>query len=240
MRFYIIILFLLLSFNSIAQIESDTERRGIVNLPTYEYEKIHFGFLIGFNTLDYHIYNTGARTIENNETAIFCDIKELNPGLNLGIVTDLRLCNDLNLRCLPGISFGQRDLTFIDEFGQLIDSKPLRIKSTFIEVPLLLKYSAFRIKNAKPFVVCGNTLRYDLAKDKQNHLNMKSFDCYLDAGAGFDFYLPYFRLSIELRASFGLRNIYNDIISDELEDIPYQQAIDCLKSRWYGITFYFE
>lgn len=223
-----------------AQVESEARKRGIPNLPNYEYDKVHFGFLIGFNTLDYHIYNTGLRTAENNFTARYCEVKNINPGLNLGIVTDLRLCNDLNLRCLPGISFGQRDIKFINEFGELIDKKPLRIKSTFLEIPLLLKYSAFRLNNAKPFVVTGTTFRYDLAKDKQNHLQMKSFDDYLDAGAGFDFYLPYFRLSVEFRASFGLKNIYKNVIPEDDEDIPYQQAIDGLKSRWYGITFYFE
>lgn len=255
MKAIIIAILLSLSFLRLSaqKFDSEASKRGIPNLPNFEYEKLHFGFLVGFNVLDYHIYNTGlpipdlteATSAGNRGAAVepeilYADIKELNPGLNLGIVTDLRIYNDLNLRCLPGISFGQRDVTFINQYGELYGDKKLKIKSTFIEVPFLLKYSAFRIKNAKPYVVAGTSFRYDLAKDKQNHMNIKSFDNYLDAGAGFDFYLPYFRMSIELRGSFGLRNIYKNSRATEIEDIPYRNAIDCLKSRWYGITFYFE
>ena len=221
------------------QVTRDINRRGMPNLPTFDMKRIHFGFLVGFNTLDFHIYNTGVANEYNDFTPRYGEILNLEPGINLGIVTDLRLSSHFNLRCLPGIGFGQRNIAFIDEFGQRIGD-PLKIKSTFVELPLLVKYSAYRMKNVKPYLVAGNTVRYDLARDKQNHLQLKSLDDYWDIGAGFDFYLTFFRLSVELRASFGLTNIYNSKLSTELEDIPYQQSIDRLKSRWYGLTFYFE
>jgi hypothetical protein len=222
-----------------AQIIPEARKRGIPNLPDYDRKPIHFGFLVGFNMLDFHLYNTGVRNSYNNHTAWFADVATLKPGLNLGIVTDFRLHQHLNFRILPGISFGERNITFIDELGELPD-EPLKIKSTYIEVPFLLKYSAYRLGNFKPYLIGGTTIRYDLAKDKQSHLQLKSLDDYLDIGAGMDFYLPYFRMSIELRASFGLCNIYNETHSDEIDDIPYQQTIDEIKGRFYGITFYFE
>lgn len=223
-----------------AQYIPDARKRKLPNLPGYDYKRIHFGFLVGLNVLDFHIYNSGARTAENEYTARYGEILDLNPGINLGIITDLRLCNYLNLRCLPGISFGERDITFIDEYGNLIDEEPLIIKSTFVDIPFLLKYGAKRLNNWRPYVVAGNSFRYDLAKEKQNHLKLRSLDVYCDLGAGLDFYLPYFRLSVELRAAFGLTNIYDTTKSEDLEDLVYQQAIDKFKSRWYGLTFYFE
>jgi len=221
------------------QVTRDNNRRGIPNLPTFDMKPLHFGFLIGFNTIDFHIYNTGIRNEYNDSVARYGEILDLEPGINLGIVTDLRLTNHLNLRCLPGVGFGQRNVTFIDEYGERL-GKPLKIKSTFVELPLLVKYSAYRMKNVKPYLVAGNTFRYDLARDKQSHLKLHSFDAYWDLGAGFDFYLAFFRLSVEFRASFGLTNIFETKPSDEIDDIPFQQAIDCMKSRWYGLTFYFE
>jgi len=221
------------------QVIPDADRRGLPNLPAFDHKRVHFGFLIGINALDFHIYNTGVRTDENGNIARFGEIQHLNPGINLGIVTDLRLMDHLNLRCLPGVGFGQRDITFIDETGNIIGD-PLKIKSTFIEMPILAKYSANRLKNVKPYVIAGTTPRFDLAKDKQDHILLRSLDAYVDAGAGFDFYLPYFRFSIEIRGSIGLSNIYDDTPSNEIEDIPYQQAIKRLKSRMICLTFYFE
>lgn len=221
------------------QVITDANRRGLPNLPAFDQRRIHFGFLIGLNALDFHIYNTGLRTDENGQIARFGEIIHLNPGINLGIVTDLRLTDHLNLRALPGVGFGERDITFIDEHGKKLGD-PLKIKSTFVEVPLLAKYGANRLKNVKPYVVAGTTPRFDLAKDKQDHLLLRSLDAYVDAGAGMDFYLPYFRFSIELRGSIGLTNVYDDTPSSEYEDIPYQQAIKRLKSRMICLTFYFE
>lgn len=217
-----------------------TTAKGVPNLPGYDRKPIHFGFLLGINFLDYHVYNTGLRTFENNGMARYAEVTQLDAGLTLGIVTDFRICENLNFRILPGISFGQRHLLFVDEQGQPIDEEPLKIKSTFIESPFLLKYGAKRLKNVRPFVVGGFTPRFDLAKDKQDHLNMRSLDVYADAGAGLDFYLTYFRFSIELRYDIGLTNVYDSTISDVEEDIPYQQAIRKLKSRWWGVTLYFE
>lgn len=222
-----------------AQIIPDARQRGIPNLPGYDHKPIHFGFLVGFNMMDFHLYNTGIRNKYNERIAWFADVAKLKPGLNLGIVTDFRLHKHFNLRILPGISFGERNITYITEKGELID-EPLKIKSTYIEVPTLIKYGGYRLGNIKPFLVAGNTIRYDLAKDKQSHLQLKSLDDYIDVGAGLDFYLPYFRMSIEFRASFGLCNIYNDQLSEDIDDIPYQQAIDEIKGRFYGFTFYFE
>lgn len=219
---------------------TDARNRGLNNLPSFDHKRVHFGFLIGMNFLDFHIYNTGERTMENGMKARYGEILHLNPGINLGIVTDLRLHEHLNLRCLPGISFGQRDITFVDEDGKKIND-PLLIKSTFVDVPLLLKYNAIRLKNVKPYIVGGATLRYDLAKDKQDHITLKSMDEYVDFGGGVDFYLTYFRLSFEIRGSVGLNNVFNKVkVSDDLSDLPYLQAIKKLKSRMLCLTFYFE
>lgn len=214
--------------------------RGVPNLPTFDKRAVHFGFLLGMNFLDYHVYNSGLRTFENGGVARYAEVTELDPGLVLGIVTDFRLCENLNFRVLPGISFGQRNLLFVNESGNMVGDAPVKIKSTFVECPFLLKYGAKRLHNVRPFIVGGGTPRYDLAKDKQEHLRMRSLDIYANAGAGMDFYLTYFRFSIELRCDFGLTNIYDTRLSEDIEDIPYQQAVRRLKSRWWGVVFYFE
>ena len=215
------------------------EKKGVPNLRSFDEQKIHFGFLIGFNATDFRIYQSGLRTAENGQTARFAEMLKVTPGINLGIVSNLRLTKNLDLRFLPGIGFSQRDLSFIDENG-VRDENTLKIKSTFLEFPLLLKYSALRMHNAKPYLITGINTRYDLAKDKQDRIMLKSLDYYWDIGAGMDFYLNYFRLSVEIRGSIGFNNVHNSKGTGELLDLPYTQAIDKLKSRWLGLTLYFE
>ncbi len=215
------------------------EKKGVPNLRSFDEQKIHFGFLIGFNATDFRIYQSGLRTAENGQTARFAEMLKVTPGINLGIVSNLRLAKNLDLRFLPGIGFSQRDLSFIDENG-VRDENTLKIKSTFLEFPLLLKYSALRMHNAKPYLITGINTRYDLAKDKQDRIMLKSLDYYWDIGAGMDFYLNYFRLSVEIRGSIGFNNVHNSKGTGELLDLPYTQAIDKLKSRWLGLTLYFE
>lgn len=214
----------------------------IANLRSFDERPLHFGFLIGINTMDFRVYNTG-KAIDEQGNMMYGDVLTLTPGLNIGIVSSYKLTRDLNLRFLPGISFGQRNLTYnvYDREGNFIEQKePIKIKSTFLEFPLLLKYNAFRMHNAKPYLVGGFNTRYDLAKNRQDRLLLTSLDGYVEFGAGFDFYLTYFRLSVEAKASIGLANILNPEGTGEPGDEPYTDALNKLKSRIFCLTFYFE
>jgi len=211
----------------------------VPNLPAFDEKPIHFGFQIGFNTMNFNVLHTGASTPENLNNPRYAELLSLSPGINLGIVSSFRVAKNLNVRILPGISFGQRNLSFIDETG-VIDERVLQIKSTFIEMPFMLKYGSKRIQNFKPYVVVGINPRYDLAKNKQDGLLLKSLDYYWEVGAGFDSYLSYFRLSTELKISLGMRNMLDKEGTGNAEDIPYTQAIDKLTSRIFVLSFYFE
>jgi len=221
-----------------APVFAQKDKKNAPNLPAFDEKRLHFGFLIGFNTLDFKVYNTGIPTSDNN--TYYADVLHLKPGLNIGIVSDLRLNKHFNLRFLPGISFGQRDLYYYTTFDTHPENNPLKIKSTFLEFPLVVKFSGKRMQNAKPFITTGVNTRYDLAKNKQDHLLLRSLDFYAEAGAGFDFYMTYFRFSVELKASVGFANMLNPEGTGEPGDEIYTEALDALKSRVFSLTFYFE
>lgn len=218
---------------------SQDEGRGGPNLPTFDQKPLRFGFLIGLNISDFRVVNSGARTAQNNYNARYAEVNSAFPGLNVGVVANLRLATRLDFRFSPGINFSQRDLSIIDEHG-VVEEHPLQIKSTYLEFPMLFKYSAHRMNNFKPFLVAGGCIRYDLAKNRNDGILLQGLDPYVEFGAGFDSYMNYFRLTTEFRMSIGLRNILNTSGSVDPEKIYYTQAIDRLTSRIFLLTFYFQ
>jgi hypothetical protein len=55
-----------------------------------------------------------------------------------------------------------------------------------------------------------------------------------EAGAGLDFFLPYFKFGIELKMSLGLRNL---LVPD---NTIYALSLDRLRSKVFLISFTFE
>lgn len=232
---YVFLILLIISSPADGQLR---DKKGVPNLPAFDYRPLHFGFLIGINTLDFKVvhkpYNDRPDGLDNR----YAEVVNLNPGINIGIVSSLRINKYFNLRFLPGISFGQRDLLYIQDGEE--DEAPLEIKSTFLEFPLLLKFSGERMTNVKPYLIGGVNPRIDLAKSENDGLNLKSTDVYLEIGAGLDFYLNYFRLSTEAKLSVGMLNVLDPAGTGEPEDVMYTDILDRLSSRLFVFTFYFE
>jgi hypothetical protein len=101
-----------------------------------------------------------------------------------------------------------------------------------------------RLNNVRPYVITGLNFRYDLAAKKEYddrnnvYLRLKRPDWYYEAGAGLDIYLPYFKLSVELKMSNGIGNI---IVNDPAPRHPeFKNAIEKMKSQIWTIAFHFE
>jgi hypothetical protein len=205
----------------------------------YDDKLLHFGFSLGFNTMDFNITPTMAY---HDSTGLYPHVSKLNPGINIQIVTDLRLSPHADLRFLPGVSFGQRVVMFYK--NKVVYNDQQRLESSFLEFPLLLKYKGNRLNNVRPYIIGGLNYRYDLAgkksfdAEKPIYIRLKRSDLYYELGAGFDFYLTYFKLSVEAKMSNGLANvIVNDAYPGHAE---FKNAIDKMKSQIWVLSFHFE
>ena len=231
------------------------QRTVVKNLTTFDDKRLHFGFSLGLNTLDFNIdhYSTMvdnpkfAPEILVNGTPIVAsdkiraDISTLTPGFTVGIITNLRLSESLDLRFLPGMSFGERKLTYnIPVVSTSGTTDYFSIKSTFLDFPLLIKYKARRMNNQRPYLIGGVAYRIDISKSgKEDLVRLKPFSSYLEAGMGWDTYLQFFRLSTELKFSFGLSNILdNGPKASELQ--VYTDAFSRLSSNVFTLSFHFE
>lgn len=217
-----------------------------LNDPDYDLGKrLRFGFSIGFNTMDFKIKNGKGIEVSpdlKDTTQYFADVSHLVPGFNVNIITDYRLSENFHLRFLPGYSFGQRNLNFF--FPEKNLERQMKIESSFIEFPLSIKYSAERVYNFRPYLIAGGNFRIDLATHKKLNfdegllLRLNKMDAYYEIGFGSDFFLQYFKFSIELKYSIGFFNVLSRDFTEGAEN--YVQAIETVNSRIFVIAFHFE
>ncbi|MDY0199458.1 MAG: porin family protein [Bacteroidales bacterium] len=237
MRKYFIVLVLAVCTLTISGgVYSQVKPQPVLNDPDYDFEKIlRFGFSLGINVMDFQVKS-------NPNDSIFVDNSVLYPGFNVNVVTDLRITPTVRLRFLPGLAFGQRDLYFYPKDGG--DPTIMSIESSFIELPLMIKYSADRKWNARPYLIAGANFRIDMAAYKKLNIEEGVYiglikgDFYYEFGFGMEFFLTWFKFSTELKFSSAFRNAMGKF--DEDQGSTYYNAIDRLKSQLVTLSFHFE
>jgi hypothetical protein len=205
----------------------------VQNKPGYDYKWIHFGFMVGLNTMDFSFDRPAGSGLDS---LYFADMSKPSPGFQVSIVSDLRMGDRLSLRFLPGITFGAREFFFYDEDGL---AKTLKVESNFLDFPLLVKYKSWRVNNYRPYLIGGVDVRYDMAARKAYEsgaafVRLKPLDFYLEIGFGIDFFLQYFKFSPELKVSAGFRDVKVH------EQDKYGNSINRLNSYIVMLCFYFE
>lgn len=232
------------------------QRQMVKNLTTFDDKRLHFGFTLALNTLDFNIDH--YPTMYDNENfrpessrpdfmyqydTVRADISSMTPGFTVGIVTNLRLTEYLDLRFLPGMSFGERKLVYnipVIDTNNPGSKDYYSIKSTFLDFPLLVKYKSKRMNNQRPYMIGGIAYRIDISKTGQEDLvRLKPFSSYVEAGIGWDSYLEFFRLSTELKFSFGMDNILDNGPKDTQRQV-YSSAFSRLSSNVFTLSFHFE
>jgi hypothetical protein len=237
--YFLVVFGLLLGFanNSYSQYKKPT----FLNDPDYDFQKrLRFGFSLGLNFMDFLSY-TKPINQQDQTDKYYVDNSRIYPGFNVNVVTDFRILPPLRLRFLPGLAFGQRDLNFFPTQGT---SETMNLESSFIELPLSLKYSAIRKTNARPYLIAGINSRIDMAAFKKLnieegvYLRLVKADFYYEFGFGYDFFLSYFKLSTELKFSAGLRNAMGDY--DPEQGSAFASSIKRMKSQLVTLSFHFE
>lgn len=211
----------------------------LLNRPYADLRRWHLGFSIGTHTEDIRFEHNGLITEDGEEWRI--EQPSYQPGFCVNGLVDFRLNEYFSLRLSPGMYFGSRDLSMIN----LSDGSTERqtLKSTFVVIPLDLKFAARRYRNCRPYMLTGIMPAFDVSKKRSDFIKTSSSDCYVSVGFGCDFYLPYFKLIPELKFCFGLADVLCHDRSD-LEDDPvklkFTQSVKRATSKMIVLTFYFE
>lgn len=232
----------------------------VPNLKLYDYETLHFGFILAGNQMLFNLqpktnldqlYFKGKQLPEfdlgfsNVDSARVFGIEgQPSIGFTVGIVGDLRMGNYFNLRFIPSLAFGSRDLNYAVRLYRSEDTIPVnlsqRINSTYVEFPLMVKYKSERVHNMRAYVTGGVKFSFDLAsqanKQEEDNYEPKLFrtDTYGVLGVGFDYYMNWFKFGMELSMSYGVRDMLLR------EGNLYTDSIETLKSKIFMVTFTFE
>ena len=231
-RVFTYILLLLLPLCAVAQ------ERKVQNKPYIDFRRLHYGFFIGFHAQDMEFANNGFVT-ENGETW-YADIANYNPGFSVGVLADLRLNTYLSLRAIPTMHFGQNTVYFREQNSG--ETSKQSLKTTYIAVPVHVKFAAERFNNYRPYVVTGVSPMWNLTVKKQQQLLLKKFDFMIEVGAGCDFYLPFFKLIPELKFSFSPLSVLNKQRNDLLDAnyMKFTESVEAVTSKMITLSLYFE
>ena len=231
-KYYSIILLLIICFNNFSQKKGSK----VENLQNFDKKKLHFGYYIGLNQYNFKI--------DYKENPNYTTQVEEELGLNIGLIGDFRINEFLNLRFEPGLHTNKGALKFNERSNFTQNSDTLRsIKSTYIHIPILLKFSSKRIDNYRPYLIGGISTSFNLSSNenspednKNNVFRLKSNNLYYELGFGIDFYLQYFKFSPSIRGLFSLKN---EIVPDNDIDSPWTGNIKKFSTRGFFINLTF-
>ncbi len=213
-------------------------------LKHYDYDyKWRFGMTLGMHVFDFAVTNSTDFT--KNPLRLQATVSQPGFGFNIDGIVDYRIVRNLHLRSGIGICFGQRNLNFFGESKSLLQDSlyhTMSFDSYYLEVPLSIKYSAKRHSNIRPYLMGGINLRYNLGSKvneaKGVYFGLTAFEPFYEAGFGFDFFYPFFKLSVEVKYSGGLVNIASNSVAEGYEG--YRDVIERMNSRMWLLSFHFE
>ncbi|MFY0629770.1 MAG: PorT family protein [Flavobacteriaceae bacterium] len=235
-KILIILIALLYVIPASSQIFKKRDRRNVDNLPTFDEPKLHYGFYLGLNRNDFKVNlkpsNFPNASIEVKPTA----------GFNVGMIADYRLHKNISLRFEPGLVSNSKTIYF-NHLSNARDSVR-EIGSTYLHLPLVLKFSTDRLNNVRPYVLAGVSYDHNFSSNQDNsddnlsgEFRMKKTNFMYEVGVGIDIYLYYFKFSPSIRGVFAMNR---ELVDDNDPNSPWTSPINVFSTRGVFLNFSFE
>ena len=192
-------------------------------------ETLHFGFSFHYINADYKIdlKDTWKNDGYTRVTSPF------SPNVGLGLLADLKLTENLNLRLLPNLRFMNIHIN--------IDEDEHKVHRSDIGIPLLLKFKSDRKTNMRGYLIGGGEMAFNVSSQKRYALDEdimtnRSYLAYT-AGIGFDIYFEFFKMSPEIRWVQSIGNLLDDRPENTF---THNSPLQRLYMRSFQISLYFE
>ena len=232
-QIFIFSFLLLMTSNLFAQKER------IENLPNLDKAKLHYGFYLGVNRNDFKLDYRPNPTV--SDPVIYV---EPSYGFNIGLIADYRLHKNISLRFEPGLMTNIKKITFGHVAGTDAQREREEVGSTFLHLPVLLKFSTDRLDNVRPYVIGGLSFDHNFSSNEANsddnssgEFRMKSSNFMYEIGIGIDIYLQYFKFSPSIRGVFAINN---ELKYDEDPNSQWTAPINYMGTRGIFLHLSFE
>jgi len=210
--------------------------RSNYNFMDFNQKPYYFGITLAYNTSNFKVFQSKDFVLNDSIRKVE---SIAGPGFNLGIVTNLKIGDYFDIRFLPTLSFGERNINYAvpKDYRRPFARK---VQSVFVEMPFHARYKSAPFHDMRLFVLAGVKYSFDVASDSRSRtaeslVKIAPNDFAFEIGAGVQFFLPYFIFSPEIKFSHGLNNIL--IFDTNLEE---SSVIEKLLSRTLTISFHFE
>ncbi|KAA6440202.1 PorT family protein [Dyadobacter flavalbus] len=177
------------------------------HLEFYDDKPIHYGILFAVPFTRFNISHSNEFV---SKDSAFVIQSPNNAAFRMGFTINAFMNEHFDLRTTPSVSLYERHVKFSYPNGT---DKTEKRESTWIEVPLLLKYKSLRRVNSRMYMLAGVTFGIE-TNVKRNRgggggrLDTKSSDFSIDYGIGYEQFFEFFKFAPELRFSHGLMNVF--------------------------------
>jgi hypothetical protein len=219
----------------LASLQSHAQRKSLYAVFQADYDErpLHYGFFLAGNSTRFnHNYSEAFNTGTDSAFAI---TPKGAPGFGLGFIASYGISKYFDIRILPSAAFYERSINYHFVKGS---TNTQRIESTFLELPVLIKYKSVRRGNVRMYMVGGVKPSIEIGSNKKertkDRLVTENMDLSMEYGIGFDLFYTFVKVSPELRFSHGIRNM---LVKDTS---PYSKGLDKLSSHTISLYLFFE
>lgn len=229
------------------------------NLEGFDDQKFSYGFFLAGNNFDYKLVldprfgMDGQKSLVQTKSAY---------SFGAGLIGKVRLNDNFDLRFEPGLQFVEREIFFDTQSNNqyaggtpanppftprtLTDADKLRtVKSTYVDLPLLIEIHGDRWYNSRPYAAAGVNWMMNLQSNtnapddnSQGIFRTTSSNFAWSAEIGIQFYFSRFKLTPGFRGTFMIND---EMVADNPETPPYwSSAISSAKSRALMFVLKFE
>jgi hypothetical protein len=209
--------------------------QSVMNMEEHDAKPYYFGITLAGNNSNFKLFHDEI-FLKQDSIMVAEPLKTF--GFNLGLLGNVRLSENFDIRLNPQLLFASKNLYYKENYPSRETVK--NIESILVSFPVQLKFKSDRIGNMRVYTIAGLKYDYDLASNArarraEDLVKIKASDYGYELGAGFEFYFPSFIFSPEFKISNGIGNVH---VKDK--NLRYSNIIDKLNSRMVVFSIHLE
>jgi len=168
----------------------------------YDEKPLHFGFMFGLTSSNYFANGFPSKLVNDVTGEPLTLSSPRTVGFQIGGIVNYALSKHVEVKSGLNIALYDRQIQFANE--DLISRE-----STWLEIPLLLKFRSVRRQNHRMYLISGVKLGLEAnVKKKNTSVTANTSELSLEYGIGFERFYRFFKFSPEIRISHGINNLF--------------------------------